>query len=390
MPSDSLDAHNQDFEPSCFFTGFNGPVDPGYACIAAANSSDPLTLSQATKRPDWPKWEEAIQSELKALAAFDTFEVVDLPLSKKPVGCKYVFKTKYNPDGSIEKYKVRLVAQGFLQQEGVDYNEVFAPVVDSTSISLLLAIANQEDWEIEQMDVVTAFLHGRLDEEVYMKIPPYMNIANPEGKVLKLKGALYGLKQSSHVWGKTFESFMLRSGFKQCVMDTCIYTRGTGQSRIVLGIHVDDQAIIGPNKQVIAKFKQELDAEFKMKDLGALTHILGVEVKRDRRNRVLTLHQGSYMRQVLERYGMQDCNPTKLPFTPHTTFNADHEPTAPVSPQIITEFRGKIGSLIYAMKQTRLDIAYPLGILAKHMSNPGEAHIKALHQLPRYLNGTQD
>ena len=390
MPSDSLDAHNQDFEPSCFFTGFNGPVDPGYACIAAANSSDPLTLSQATKRPDWPKWEEAIQSELKALAAFDTFEVVDLPLSKKPVGCKYVFKIKYNPDGSIEKYKVRLVAQGFLQQEGVDYNEVFAPVVDSTSISLLLAIANQEDWEIEQMDVVTAFLHGRLNEEVYMKIPPYMNIANPEGKVLKLKGALYGLKQSSHVWGKTFESFMLRSGFKQCVMDTCIYTRGTGQSRIVLGIHVDDQAIIGPNKQVIAKFKQELAAEFKMKDLGALTHILGVEVKRDRRNRVLTLHQGSYMRQVLERYGMQDCNPTKLPFTPHMTFNADHEPTAPVSPQIITEFRGKIGSLIYAMKQTRLDIAYPLGILAKHMSNPGEAHIKALHQLLRYLKGTQD
>ena len=123
------------------FSGFNGPIDPGYANIAAANSSDPLTLSQATKRPDWPKWEEAIQSELKALAAFDTFDVVDLPPSKKPVGCKYVFKIKHNPDGGIEKYKVRLVAQGFLQQEGVDYNEVFALVVDSTSISLLLAIA---------------------------------------------------------------------------------------------------------------------------------------------------------------------------------------------------------------------------------------------------------
>ena len=99
-------------------------------------------------------------------------------------------------------------------------------MVDSTSISLLLAIANQEDWECEQMDVVTAFLHGRLEEEVCIKIPPYMNIANPEGKVLRLKGALYGLKQSSHVWGRTFESFMLKSGFKQCVMDTCIYTRG--------------------------------------------------------------------------------------------------------------------------------------------------------------------
>ena len=92
--------------------------------------------------------------------------MVDLPPGKRPVGCKYVFKSKYRPDGSIEKYKVRLVAQGFLQQEGIDYNEMFAPIVDSTSKSLLLPIANQENWECEQMDVVTAFLHGRLDEEV--------------------------------------------------------------------------------------------------------------------------------------------------------------------------------------------------------------------------------
>ena len=390
MTSELHELREMDFLPSCFYTGFNGPIDPGFAHIAHANSSDPLTLLQAIKRPDWPKWEEAIQQELKALEAFDTFEVVQLPPGKRPVGCKYVFKIKYLPNGDVDKYKVRLVAQGFLQQEGVDYNEIFAPVVDSTSISLLLAIANHEDWEMEQMDVVTAFLHGRLDEEVYMKIPPYMNVPHPEGKVLKLKGALYGLKQSSHVWGKTFEKFMLRSGFKQCVMDTCIYTRGTGQSRIILGIHVDDQAIIGPSKVVIKRFKEELAAEFKMKDLGQLTHILGVEVSRDRRHKVLTLHQASYVRQVLERYGMQDCNPTKLPFAPHLIFNQDDEPKETPDPEVVTEFRGKIGSLIYAMKQTRLDICYPLGVLAKHMSNPGPAHIKALHQLLRYLKGTQD
>ena len=388
MPEESM--NNEGFLPSCFYTGFNGPTDPGFAHIAHANSSDPLTLLQATKRPDWNKWEAAIQDELKSLAAFETFEVVELPPGKRPVGCKYVFKIKYNPNGSIEKYKVRLVAQGFLQQEGIDYNEVFAPVVNSTSMSLLLAIANHENWEIEQMDVVTAFLHGRLEEEVYMRIPPYMNIPDSANKVLKLKGALYGLKQSSHVWGKTFEAFMIKSGFKQCVMDTCLYTRGTGQSRIILGIHVDDQAIIGPNMQVIKKFKQDLAEEFKMKDLGALTHILGVEVKRDRQNKVLTLHQASYVRQVLERYGMQDCNATKLPFAPNLTFSQDDEPSVPPDPETITDYRAKVGSLIYAMKQTRLDICYPLGILAKHMSNPGPAHIKALHQLMRYLQGTKD
>ena len=172
MADEVLEVHSHEFEPSCFYTGFNGPVDPGFGHVASTNSSDPLTLSQATKRHDWDKWEEAIQSELKYLADFDTFDVVTLPLGKKLVGCKYVFKIKYKPDGSIGKYKAKLVAQGFSQQEGVDYNEIFAPVVDSTSISLLLAIANQEDWEMEQMDVVMAFLHGRLDEEVYMKIPP--------------------------------------------------------------------------------------------------------------------------------------------------------------------------------------------------------------------------
>ena len=112
----------------------------------------------------------SIKEELRSLEAFSTFEVVDLPPDKRPVGCKYVFKIKYKPNGSIDKYKVRLAAQGFLQQEDIDYNEIFAPVVDSTSMSLLLARANQENWECEQMDVVTAFLHGRLDEEVYMKI----------------------------------------------------------------------------------------------------------------------------------------------------------------------------------------------------------------------------
>ena len=153
---------------------------------------------------------------------------------------------------------------------------------------------------------------------------------------------------------------------------------------------MDDQAIIGPCIKFIRKFKEELAAEFKMKDLGALTHILGVEVKRDRQNRVLTLHQAAYVRQVLERYDMQDCNATKLPFAPNLTFSQEDEPAQPPDPETITEYRAKIGSLIYAMKQTRLDICYPLGVLAKHMSNPGPNHIKALHHLLRYLQGTKE
>ena len=327
--------------------------------------------------------------ELAALETFNTFEVCVLPPGKKAVGCRYVFKVKTTPQGDIERYKVRLVAQGFLQQEGIDYNEVFAPVIDSTSITLLLSIANQYDWELEQMDVITAFLHGRLEEEVYMKIPPRMYInGGAEGKVLRLKGALYGLKQSSHVWQEMFRKFMISEGFTQCVMDTCIYMRGEADSRIILGIHVDDQVITGPNAMVVKTFKEDMGKKFKVKDLGPLTHILGVEVKRDRQRRLLTLGQSGFLRGVLERYGMHECNPTKLPLAPGTQFTQNDEPTLPPTPEEITDFRGKVGSLIYAMKQTRLDIGYALGVLAKHMGNPGVAHIRALHQLFRYLKGT--
>ena len=175
-----------EWEPSCFFTGFNGPVDPGYACVASSNnSSEPLTLNHAMRRPDWDQWDRAIIEELAALETFNTFEVCVLPPGKKTVGCCYIFRVKITPTGDIKRYKVRLVAQGFLQQEGIDYNEVFAPFIDSTPITLLLAIANHFDWELEQMDVIRAFLHGRLEEEVYMKIPPRMYIeGGAEGKVL--------------------------------------------------------------------------------------------------------------------------------------------------------------------------------------------------------------
>ena len=127
--------------------------------------------------------------------------------------------------------------------------------------------------------------------------------------------------------------------------------RGTGLNIIILGIHVDDQAIMGPSIDVIRKFEGELASKFKMKDLGALTHILGVEVKRDQQRRILTLHQSSYVQQVLERYGMSDCNPTKLPFSPHLTFSLDDEPTLKPDLEAITDYRAKVGSLIYDMKQ---------------------------------------
>ena len=140
-----------------------------------------------------------MQSELEALESKQTWELVDLPAGKHPIGSKWVYKIKYKVDGSTERFKARLVAKGYTQQEGFDYNETFAPVVKLATVRMLLAIAAIKGWSLHQMDVNNAFLHGDLDDEVYIK-PPSGYLDKSDKRVCKLKKSLYGLKQASQNW----------------------------------------------------------------------------------------------------------------------------------------------------------------------------------------------
>ena len=221
-----------------------------------------------------------------------------------------------------------------------------------------------------------------------MEVPE--GVSGVEGIVWRLLKCLYGLKQSPRMWNQTIDKVLVEIGFVRLKTDHGVYVFGVGDGRVFIALYVDDLLMVWKRREVLEMVKRRLQEKFEMKDLGALTHILGVEVKRDRQSRILTLHQSSYVQQVLERYGMSDCNPTKLPFSPHLTFSPHDEPTLKPDLEIVTDYRAKVGSLIYAMKQTRIDICYPLGVLAKHMSNPGPPHIKALHQLLRSPQGTKD
>jgi len=183
---------------------------------------EPATYEQAAKHPGWV---EAMNKEIQALQINNTWEEVPLPTHKRAISCKWVFKTKLKADGTLERLKARLVIRGFTQQYGLDYQEVFSPVVKMTTIRTVLALAAHRKWGTYQLDVNNAFLHENLDEEVYMEMPK--GIPNPENKVCRLKKSLYGLKQASRQWFIKLKDTLLSLGFVQSKNDYFLFLNKT-------------------------------------------------------------------------------------------------------------------------------------------------------------------
>jgi hypothetical protein len=222
------------------------------ACLIAIHSYfEPSCYNEAKNLPEWKK---AMHIELDALKEANTWEILNLPIGKKTIGCRWVFKVKTKSDGSLERHKARLVAKGYSQEYGVDYEETFAPVARMTTVRMLVAISAIKNWNIFQMDVKNAFLNGNLNEEVYMDVPPGLII--PSGKVLKLKKALYGLKQAPKAWFDTFNNVIARYGFKPCYTDTTLFIKNSSAGIIILLLYVDDMLITGSDKEGIKKVKQ--------------------------------------------------------------------------------------------------------------------------------------
>ncbi|CAN1285750.1 Retrovirus-related Pol polyprotein from transposon TNT 1-94, partial [Linum perenne] len=242
----------------------------------------PNSFREAVQSPEHVKWQEAMKEEMKSLEKNKTWSLVQLPSGKRAIGCKWVFAKKDDKSGI--RFKARLVAKGYAQKEGIDYNEIFSPVVKHSSIRILLALVAQFDLKLEQLDVKTAFLHGDLEEEIYMAQPDGFQVAGKEKWVCNLKKSLYGLKQSPRQWYKRFDLFMTQHGFTRSPYDHCVYFRQLGDgSFIYLLLYVDDMLIASKSKVEIDKLKVQLSKEFEMKDLGEAKKILGMEIKRDRK-----------------------------------------------------------------------------------------------------------
>ncbi|GKA51397.1 retrovirus-related pol polyprotein from transposon TNT 1-94 [Tanacetum coccineum] len=280
-------------------------------------SQDPTTrtLNRERRRLGWQanyvmeSNKGSMQEEIEALHKNKTWELVPLPGGRKLIGNKWVYKIKINGDDQVERYRARLVVKGYAQKEGINFNEIFSPVVRMTTIRVVMAMCATYDLHLEQLDVKTVFLHGNLEEEIYMLQPEGFKQKGKENLVCRLNKSLYGLKQAPR-----------------------------------------------PNKDHINKLKAQLAREFEMKDLGPANKILGMQIHRDRVSRKIWLSQKSYVKKILQRFNMQDCKPISTPFP------TDVKLSSKMSPSSEKE----------RMECTRPDIAHAVGVVSRYMAEPGD------------------
>ena len=348
---------------------------------AMAVALDPVSVDDIGKRVDSKEWRKAMDEEMDSLRKNDTWEVVQLPRGRSVVTSKWVFKSKTNPDGTLNRRKARLVARGFSQTAGVDYFETFAPVVRYESVRCVLSLAAARDMEIRQFDVKTAFLNGKLDEVVFMQQPE--GYEDGTDRVCKLKRSLYGLKQSPRNWNARFNEFLNAEGFESTPEDTCVFVRKAGNGLIIVCLYVDDGLVCGTERLAMDEFIEKLRATFEV-TVNDPDCYVGMEIERDRKAKTITISQSGYIARVLERFGLSDSKPVVTPIESSIKLDVD-------SKDVITcPYREAIGCLNFASQVTRPDITYAVNKLARFSANPKAVHWNAVKRVMRYLKATID
>ncbi|GJZ15626.1 retrovirus-related pol polyprotein from transposon TNT 1-94 [Tanacetum coccineum] len=341
-------------------------MESNVACCLLIEDGEPSTLQEALNNPDASFWKEAMQEEIEALHKNKTWELVPLPGGRNPIGNKWVYKIKKNGDDQVERYRARLVVKGYAQKEGIDFNEIFSPVVRMTTIRVVLAMCATYDLHLEQLDVKTVFLHGNLEEEIYMLQPEGFKQKGKDNLVCRLNKSLYGLKQVSRCWYKRFDSFIRSLEYNRLHADPCAYFKRFGNDDfIILLLYVDDMLVAGPNKDRITKLKAQLAREFEMKYLGPANKILGMQIHQDRVSRKICLSQKSYVKKILQRFNMQDCKPVSTPFPTNVKLSSKMSPRSEKEKMKMSRvpYATAVGSLMFAMICTRPDIAHAVGVV---------------------------
>ena len=356
------------------------------ANIISLAMEPPKTIHEALSREDSIQWEAAIKAEFDSLHKNQTWTLTKLPPNRKPITSKWIFKIKTKSDGTLDKYKARLVARGFTQVQGLDYMETFSPVVKLNSIKVILALATQYNFEIHQLDVKTAFLNGYLEEDIYMIPPEGLALPLNSDLVCKLGRSLYGLKQSSRAWYLRLDQYLIFHKFLRLESDASIYIkREDNQNFLILTVYVDDCLLVSNQLSLIQNMKSLLQSEFDMSDEGELHFTLGNAIIRNRDEGWIIIHQQKYLISKLEEYNMLDCNPVSTPMQAGIRLSKDDSTPSPQDQHLYSQI---VGSLMHAIVNTRPDCAYTISSLAQYLTNPTEYHIQTLKRTLRYIKGT--
>lgn len=353
-------------------------------CYRVANI--PKDYNEAIDSPQSGRWKSAMIDEMNALKENDTFTKTILPEGKSTISSKWVYSVKTGINNE-DKFKARLVARGFNQREGLDYTETFSPTAKIVSIRMLLQLAVNNDFSIHQMDVKSAYLNAKLDEELYLDVPDGFNNDKPmsDNVVWKLNKSLYGLKQSGRNWNIVFHSFISNLEFNQSMSDPCVYSKYVDNSLTVIIVFVDDVLIASDDLQSINDVKTALSNEFKMKDLGCMSYFLGIDFSFE--NDSINMNQARCIDKVLDRFNMTECKPKIIPCDPSIVKLSANDSQEMSDCKLYQEI---VGSLIYLMSCSRPDITYIVSKLSQFMSNPTKAHFNAAKDVLRYLKGTKD
>ncbi|GJX52954.1 ribonuclease H-like domain-containing protein [Tanacetum coccineum] len=357
----------------------SGIVKPIERLSLHTSSLSPIPKSPFIALKD-PNWCNAMYDEYNALVKNGTWILVPRPSDVNLVRSMWLFKHKFHADGTLSRYKARLVANGSNQQHGVDFDETFSPVVKPATIRTVLSLVVSRQWPIHQLDVKNAFLNGDLSETVYMHQPPGFVDSRYPNHVCLLQRSLYGLKQAPRAWFQRFAGYATRAGFSPSRCDSSLFIYTQGSQVAYLLIYVDDIILTASSPVLLQQIVDSLHKEFDMTDLGALNYFLGISVVRHPTG--LFLSQKKYARQLLERAHMVNCNPSRTPIDTDSKLGPDGVPV-----QDPTLYRSLAGGLQY-LTFTRPDLSYAVQQVCLYMHDPREPHFAALKRILRYVQGT--
>lgn len=359
------------------------PTEWYKAALATEEPKEPTTYEEAVSGEDADLWRRAMDEEMTSLHANGTWTLEEAPDVVRPIPVKWVYKIKKDSAGNIERYKARLVAKGFKQREGIDYQEVYAPVSKHTTLRTLLSIVAAQDLELSQLDVKTAFLNGELEEDIYMAQPPGYEEGGPH-TVCHLKKALYGLKQAPRAWHTKLKTALQRMGFSASETDPGLFIKNMEEDNVYILAYVDDILIAAKSKDSVKTVKTILMTTFDARDLGDASYFLGWEIKRDRAKRTLKVSQTKMTTNLIIKYGMDNAKTKTTPLSPANKLTKQGEPLD-TSTYGYSEL---IGSLLYLSVCTRPDIAQAVGALARYMSKPTTDNWTTAKGVLKYLAGT--
>ncbi|GKD37185.1 retrovirus-related pol polyprotein from transposon TNT 1-94, partial [Tanacetum coccineum] len=339
---------------------------------------EPKKVSEALKHIGWV---DVIQEDLNQFYRNKVWTPVPLPYGKTTIGSKWVFKNKKDEHGITTKNKTRLVAQGYSQEAGIDYNETFVPLARMEAIRIFLAFATYMNFKVYQMDVKSAFLNGKLEEEVYVKQPLGLESSEFLDYVCKLDKALYGLKQAPRAWYKTLSTFLIQNKFTRGRIDNTLFIYKSKGDVLLVQVYVYDIIFGSISYKLCKHFEKLMTKKIEMSMIGEFTYFLGLQIKQD--DQGISICQEQYTRNLLKKYGISDSSSVKTPMVPLNNLGLD------LARKLVNEtsYRGMIWSLMY-ITATRPDIQFSIVLCARYQSNPKESHLTTVKRTLGYLKGT--